>query len=89
MTILAAIGLTLILVRSKLFKPIRDSRYTPDYAMYCLQCSGFWVGLVWASFETQNIFEGIELGFQVSAICWLLNEIFPRPTIKPPNIKKD
>ena len=86
MILLSVLGLSLIVARSKLFQATREHPLAPKYFLSCLQCFSFWVGCFWGLYEFENILLGIKLGFQASAVGWLLNELFPKPTIRKPNI---
>jgi hypothetical protein len=47
--LLAAVGLTAVIVESKLFKPLRDfaERWPWLHSLLtCYQCSGFWAGII-------------------------------------------
>lgn len=89
MELLSVLGLVLIVVRSKFFHSFRSHYLAPKYLLNCLACFGFWAGLIWGCLVYQDVIQGLKLGFQTSAIGWLLNEIFPKPLVKPPTINKE
>ena len=53
MALIAATGLTLIVVRGKIFEPQRlwlmSQNKTLAYAINCPQCMGFWIGLFYGA----------------------------------------
>ena len=86
MLLLAVVGFSLIVVRSKLFASIRDHRLAPKTLLHCLQCFSFWAGLAIGILEFNQGIKAFMLAFQASAIGWLLGELFPKPIIRQPKI---
>jgi len=80
MTLIAATGLTMIVVRSKLFEPLRlylkDGNPTISYAINCSQCIGFWAGLLFGAATFISIYFAIAMAFSVSLTTMLADKYY-------------
>ena len=80
MTLIAATGLTMIVVRSKIFEPLRlylkNGNPTISYAINCSQCIGFWAGLLFGATTYTGIYFSIAMAFSVSLTAMLADKYY-------------
>ena len=79
--ILAALGATLIVTRSKLFRPLRDFLKLSFFR--CDQCQGFWIGGLLACFYSQPQ-EILLVAFSTSCLGFIVSKMFPPLRTKVP-----
>ena len=80
MDLLAGLGLTLIISRSKLFAPLRD--WLGLGLLFCPQCVGFWCGGLWGLVSGGNYLEIMQLALSVSCLGYGVGKFWPEKSYR-------